>query len=562
MTDSTIQSQRSPKEASSRPKTPLLLSQEFRKLYLAVVTLMILMSGGLLWLFLDLFGGEFYHAVSPARFLAETAWYWLGSLVFMLVAIGVIQARRYYLRNHESALEEFTNAELEKLKEGDFEQFDRIKRIREEKARVDFERNAADFFLVKSLELNGVDFFGPSTWRLRPGVNILLGRNGFGKSLILRSLAALLQRNEEASRDLFNSSTDGYLQLEVERNGDLEMIRREAERFTESAGKIPILAIPDSRFVNRGETLIEAPTVKHIDDGLDLRSDGARHFLEDMPYGEMVRMLLNELCFDYLESKSFDKPVFALLQRTIQELTGDRFRFHSVERVGRNAFRLLVLTEGNDRPLPIQYASQGNLSVLGVVGIIRSYLSALFPNVRSDELLKKPAIVLIDELDAHLHPLWQQKLIGILRTSFPNVQFVLTAHSPLVVAGCWVGEVTVMRRSERGLIIEQLERDFLGTSVEEIYKVIFGVEDFDESYLQSASRASTGFSHQKRISELESKREPTELERRELPRLIREEAMIVRAGEVAVERQNDQQLIVELEAKIESLEDQLNERRV
>jgi predicted ATP-binding protein involved in virulence len=273
----------------------------------------------------------------------------------------------------------------------------------------------------------------------------------------------------------------------------------------------------------------------------------------------MMGMLFNELCFDYLERKSFEQPVFDLLQRAIRDLTGDRFRFHAVERVGRNAFRLLVLTEGNERPIPIQYASQGTLSVLGVVGIVRSYLKALFPDARDEEVLKKPAIVLIDELDAHLHPLWQQKLTGILRTGFPNVQFVLSAHSPLVVAGCWIGEVTVLRKSSGGLVIEQLDRDFLGTPVEEIYKVIFGVEDLDESYLQSASRATSGFTHQERISELEKKAAPTELERRELPRLVREEAMIARAAEVKAERKDDQDRILELEARNDALADQLRQ---
>jgi len=271
----------------------------------------------------------------------------------------------------------------------------------------------------------------------------------------------------------------------------------------------------------------------------------------------MMGMLFNELCFDYLERGSFDQPVFALLQRTIQELTHDRFYFHAVERVGRNAFRLLVVTEGNERPHPIQSASRGTLSVLGIVGIIRSYLKALFPNARDESFLEKPAIVLIDELDAHLHPQWQQKLTGILRDNFPNVQFVLSAHSPLVVAGCWNGEVTVLRKGSEGFVLQQLDRDFLGTPVEEIYQVIFGVDDPDQGYLRSASRATARFSNQDRISELEKKKPPTELERRELLRLIREEGMIRRAAEMKVDRKDDQERIIELEAKIEALEDEL-----
>ena len=128
------------------------------------------------------------------------------------------------------------------------------------------------------------------------------------------------------------------------------------------------------------------------------------------------------------------------------------------------------------------------------MGIVRSYLNALFPKCNDEELLKKPAIVFIDELDAHLHPLWQQKLTNLLRDNFPNVQFILSAHSPLVVSGCWVGEVAVLRKGERGLYIEQLKRDFLTASLEEIYQVIFGVEDVSQNYLQYATRAAAGLS--------------------------------------------------------------------
>jgi predicted ATP-binding protein involved in virulence len=48
--------------------------------------------------------------------------------------------------------------------------------------------------------------------------------------------------------------------------------------------------------------------------------------------------------------------------------------------------------------------------------------------------LEAPAIVLIDEIDLHLHPEWQRRVIGDLLSAFPNTQFVLTTHSPYIVA--------------------------------------------------------------------------------------------------------------------------------
>jgi len=531
---------------------PMILSPEFRWVYYLLA--LFLMITGVALVFVGGVG-LFYWGSTPLTTGVFTVF---GGFFCLLLAIGILQARQYFFRIRENTVRSITHATLGTLTETDFEQIDRLARIREEKAQVDFERNVKDAFLIKSFHLNDVAFFGKTTWQLQPGVNILLGRNGYGKSLIVRALAALLQRDEVTSADLFNGAAEGAsLEVTLERNGTAEHIRREGRRFTESSGRIPILAIPDSRFVNRRDTDIEAPT----ETPPDLLTDGARHFLEDRPYGDRMRILFNELCFDYLQNdNSFDDPVFAFLENVIRQLTDDTFKFSSVERIGPNSFRILVITEGNKRPLPLQYVSQGTLSVLGVVGIIRSYLKSLAPLRRGENCLERPAIVLIDELDAHLHPLWQQRLTGILRTTFPNVQFVLTAHSPLVVQGCWKGEVSVLRRSTAGLTVELLVQDFLGTSIEAIYKDVFRVEGMDPEYAQSASRATTGFNHHDRIAELDSKQEDSglnEIERRERNRLVREDSMTARAKAVSVERTDDRERIIELEAKIDLLNDKL-----
>ena len=84
----------------------------------------------------------------------------------------------------------------------------------------------------------------------------------------------------------------------------------------------------------------------------------------------------------------------------------------------------------------------------GCLRIIHSFLKAVYGD--KEDILKQHAIVIIDELDAHIHPSWQQKLASLLRENFPNVQFIVSAHSPLLIEGCRSGEVSVLRRSENG----------------------------------------------------------------------------------------------------------------
>ncbi|MDP2159201.1 MAG: AAA family ATPase [Flavobacterium sp.] len=75
--------------------------------------------------------------------------------------------------------------------------------------------------------------------------------------------------------------------------------------------------------------------------------------------------------------------------------------------------------------------SLGYKSVLALAGDISWRLFNEYPD--SGDPLKESAIVILDEVDLHLHPLWQREIIHKLSDNFPNVQFIATAHSPLIV---------------------------------------------------------------------------------------------------------------------------------
>ena len=63
---------------------------------------------------------------------------------------------------------------------------------------------------------------------------------------------------------------------------------------------------------------------------------------------------------------------------------------------------------------------------------------------------KKPAILLIDEIENHLHPTWQRRVIPALLEHFPGLQIFATTHSPFVVAGLKAGQVHLLKRDENG----------------------------------------------------------------------------------------------------------------
>lgn len=84
--------------------------------------------------------------------------------------------------------------------------------------------------------------------------------------------------------------------------------------------------------------------------------------------------------------------------------------------------------------------------------------------------LEEPAIVLIDEIDLHLHPSWQRKLLKSLSEIFKNTQFIATAHSPLVVqaAGDEGANVVLLKREGDQTIVYQNPEDIRGWRVDQI----------------------------------------------------------------------------------------------
>ncbi|MET0265333.1 MAG: AAA family ATPase [Duganella sp.] len=96
--------------------------------------------------------------------------------------------------------------------------------------------------------------------------------------------------------------------------------------------------------------------------------------------------------------------------------------------------RLHMSINKNGQTLNVAQLSQGEKSLMALVGDIARRLAILNPGM--DNPLLGKGIVLIDEVDMHLHPQWARPLIERLTTTFPHCQFILSTHSPLVISDC------------------------------------------------------------------------------------------------------------------------------
>lgn len=93
---------------------------------------------------------------------------------------------------------------------------------------------------------------------------------------------------------------------------------------------------------------------------------------------------------------------------------------------------LQLVVDKDGLALNILQLSQGEKSLMALVGDIARRLAMMNPALENP--LQGQGIVLIDEVDMHLHPIWQREIIRNLTRTFPNCQFILTTHSPLVIS--------------------------------------------------------------------------------------------------------------------------------
>ncbi|WP_275097000.1 AAA family ATPase [Sedimenticola hydrogenitrophicus] len=129
-----------------------------------------------------------------------------------------------------------------------------------------------------------------------------------------------------------------------------------------------------------------------------------------------------------------------------------------------------VVVEFSSGTQPFSNLSDGQRCMLAMVGDIAHKAAKLNPQLGSKVLQETTGVVLIDELDLHLHPRWQRRAIEDLRRTFPKLQFICTTHSPFLIQSLRSGEELIM-------LDGQPTADLGNLSIEEIAKGIQQVKD-------------------------------------------------------------------------------------
>jgi len=312
-----------------------------------------------------------------------------------------------------------------------------------------------------------------------PGINLIIGDNGAGKTTILEALTTvlggflsgivsvsakgILQSDVRIESTLLgdaSSSIQYMTPVSVECNIDIEGKQYTWTRIRESeTGSSRTKIIQDGilnysrKISNNKESRL--PLLSYM--GTNRVSQPKR---ED--YGSRLKIKLDDRRCGYigcLDSSLDTKAIKAWClkmemvafnkNQQVEEYEAFKKLVSSVMKsmVGMShepsisysrVFESIVYTEG-ETTLPISYLSAGYQSLLWIVMDISYRLALLNPGY--SDFREATGIVLIDELDMHLHPKWQWEVINALETAFPNIQFIIATHSPIIISSCKKGKL-------------------------------------------------------------------------------------------------------------------------
>lgn len=268
---------------------------------------------------------------------------------------------------------------------------------------------------------------------------MLLGENATGKSSILQSIALAMMT--QAQRKKLHLSYDDFIARD---NGEwtVDIIQPAMIRLKFNDDSMSTFSI-DEEFNARGERANDIVFLAY----------GARRFVKPRKRGGKSKSTVSNTLFNPVALLSnptgwlqeCKEQVFLSVAKAMKEILA----LKQDDIIFRNE-QSHIMVQAHKRNTPLENMSDGYKALFYVaIDIMRHMLD------RWDNLEYASGIVIIDEIETHLHPRWKMQVVGAFRRAMPNVQFIFTTHDPLCLRGMYDGEVHVLKRDETHIITEE-----------------------------------------------------------------------------------------------------------
>jgi predicted ATP-binding protein involved in virulence len=359
---------------------------------------------------------------------------------------------------------------------------------------------------VKRLQINAFRGIESLDLEFHPGANVLIGVNGAGKSTILDCLTALLllangdnlfSYLEDSIIKIGHSEALGEIGIEAN-DGQTQTIKIEIPRFSarDELGNSPIYVFGNEERITA--SVIYYPAQRSIPlEPFKTRETSPEKHSRSFTEATEVDSLL-DLTWKALQGNTNFQGFFQWfkdcedLENETRLETNPDHRDRQLEairnaipiflpgfshlRIKRSPLRMVVTKNGQE--LIISQLSDGEKSLLTIIGDIARRLAICNPAL--EDPLKGEGIILIDEIDAHLHPKWQRGIIPKLERTFPNCQFFIATHSPQIISDVKSENIYLLQQDAAGEVIAVHPEGTYGRDTNQILEDVMGVSDRPE----------------------------------------------------------------------------------
>lgn len=309
---------------------------------------------------------------------------------------------------------------------------------------------------VASVRLVNYKKFSDCLITLEPSMTVLSGKNGSGKSSVLSAVSIVLSwiiarlRNENGVGQYIpplhvnNRAVNGCVEAEIfggtacipnkakpgllkEFSFDIPTIREYVAQTREGLASGAVTGLPVFAFYGVKRAVIDIPLKTYrkdytLFDAYEKCLDGAANFRSFFTWFRACEDWENQQTAR--TGRRTEHPGLKAFRQAMQTFMPGYRNIY----IERHPLGMILEKEG--QRLNAEQLSDGEKIYLALIGDLCHRLS--LANPEGDPLLGT-GIVLIDEIDLHLHPQWQSEIAGALTRTFPNIQFIITTHSPHVI---------------------------------------------------------------------------------------------------------------------------------